>query len=829
MNLQAPQPTTINETQLVKTFLPSTSNRILIVGDIPYDGRSSEPFQNAHYGTLAGLLAKSGLDIQQTARAILCPVYPAYGTITLDSHHMVDQSLVEIKGLVATGLIKALVIMGRQTLKYFKKNANGLDEERGAPFLWEGIPCVATYHPRELYAEWHNYTIVQADIAKALKYAQQGWVPTEFDINYQPTYQECVQFLHLCIEKKPYIATDWETIDSVLGEYSLATCIGIGINGKKAFVIPFVNKENKHYFEFHEECNIWRLLAQVLETCPQIGQNALHYDHWFAAWYCKILMNVVDDTMFAHWECYTEMDKSLAFINSIYLDNSYYKKVLKLARSGKVPREMEFHYCGLDCAITIQGAVAIAADMKELPPEVHRHYKFNVRVSRVFQYMALRGCVINRDKLHSRIGELEIACESRERILEEQAKRKINVKSPKQMKEWLYEDLRLPVHTKAVKLDDGSIEDRETADFITLAYLARDYSNLPALMTAALLRKEYKRLSSLKAIQTGPNGEAYWNFNLVGTETGRASGYKPYNGMGVQPQNPDRRDRDLFEAGRNMVWGKCDLEGADAWTVAGQLYKLGDDTMFNDLVAGLKPAMILAVARVKGDHVVSMTAEQIKPLAKELKAYFKGPEGSEGRALYETCKAVSHGTNYMMQAPTMHMTIFKKSKAEIYVPIPECEKLRLLYLKRYPGLEKLYAHIPTILNSHGYIDCPSGMRRVFFGRADNHRTRVGLSLLPQNNTSYATNRALENFFYRSYNRRNDGLSLIVEPMNQVHDEMDLAFHEEELPLVREIFTRATDFDSEIWGLHFKIPFDPNYGPNWGNCDTPILGDDTINI
>jgi hypothetical protein len=117
------------------------------------------------------------------------------------------------------------------------------------------------------------------------------------------------------------------------------------------------------------------------------------------------------------------------------------------------------------------------------------------------------------------------------------------------------------------------------------------------------------------------------------------------------------------------------------------------------------------------------------------------------------------------------------------------------------------------------------MRRTFFGRNDNHRTRVALSLLPQNNTAYATNRALHNLFYADYNRRAGTTTLIVEPINQVHDEADLAFYENELKLVGEIFNKASDFTSEVWGLEFKIPFDPNYGSNWGNCDQPIFPDD----
>lgn len=817
-----PPPRSADSSQLCRMVIPPTFNGIILVGDVPYNDKVSLPFANSHYGTLAGLMRKAGLRIEDCIQANLTKAYPSHGVIGMEQKAEADESINELVAAAAQYNAKGILLFGRPTLKWFKQGASGVDDERGAPFLWQGRTCIATYHPRELYLEWANYPIVQADVEKLVRLAREGWQETKLEITYAPTFPECVHFLQMLIERRPYVATDWESVDSILGPYSLATCIGFGINGRKAFTIPFVKEGNKHYFSAGEECIIWRLVARALEVCPQIGHNALHYDHWFAAYWCKILMNVVDDTMFAHWEVYTELPKSLAFCNSLYLDNPYWKDELKLARAGKVPRDREFLYNGRDNCITLQCAAEISNELKQLPPPVKEHYRFNVRCSRVFQYMALRGCVVNRDLLKSRIGELEIEASIASQRLEDEAKKKINVRSPKQMKEWLYGDLSLPIKTKAVKLDDGTVEDRETSDFITIAYLAREYPTIPALMTAAKLRKALKRISSLNAIQLGPNGECYWNFNLVGTETGRAAGYKPNNGLGVQPQNPDRRDKDLFLPGYGMKWGKSDLEGADAQTVAAQLVKLGDSTMFEDLKAGLKPAQVLSLATIVGDHIIGLPTAQLLPLLKLHKPFLRTKEGKQ---IYDTDKAVSHGTNYMMTAPTMHVTIFKKSLAELYVPVKECEKKRLLYLKRYPGLLRLYEHIPTLINSNGYLDCPSGMRRVFFGRNDNHRTRVGLALIPQNNTAWATNRALHNLYYQFYNRRSGGNQLFVQPMNQVHDEMDFAFFEHELDQVREIHKKATDFSSEIWGLEFKIPFDTNYGDNWGNCNTPLYGND----
>jgi hypothetical protein len=818
MIINAP-PSAPDSTQLCPVVIPLTPNGIAIIGDVPYNDKVNLPFANAHFGTLAGLLRKAGVRIEDCIQANLLKVFPNHGVISLEQHAVVNDNIDEIVGVLDSLGTRTILFLGRQTLRWFKLAAGGVDDERGAPFLWQGRICLATYHPKELYLEYHNYPIVQADVEKLVRLSKEGWNETKLNITYSPTFPESVSFLDTLISRRPYLSTDWESVDSILGPYSLATCIGFGINGTRAFTIPFVREGGKHYFSKEEEVIIWRKVALALELCPQIGHNALQYDHWFAAHWCGILMNVVDDTMFAHWEVYTELPKSLAFLNSLYLDNPYWKDELKLARSGKVPRDREFLYNGRDNCITLQAAVEVSKEIKQLPPAVKEHYRFNVRCSRVFQYMALRGCVVNRDKLANRISSLEIEAQVATEKLADEAKRKINVRSPKQMKEWLYGDLMLPVKTKAVKLDDGSVEDRETSDFLTIAYLAREYPGYPALMTAALLRKALKRLSSLNAIKLGPNGECYWNFNLVGTETGRASGYKPYNGHGVQPQNVDNRDRDLFEAGHGQFWAKCDLEGADSWTVAGQLVKLGDPTMYNDLLAGVKPAQVLSLATILDESVISMPTAQLVELLKQHKPFLKT---TEGKKIYATDKSVSHGTNYMMTAPTMHVTIFKRSLAELYVPVKECERKRLLYLKRYPGLNKLYEYIPTLINSTGFLDCPSGMHRVFFGRNDNHRTRVGLALIPQNNTAFATNRLLHNLYYRDYNRRGVGNALVVEPMNQVHDEADLAIREDELDKARDIFKKATDFTSEIWGLEFKIPFDPNYGPNWGECSNNLF-------
>ena len=103
--------------------------------------------------------------------------------------------------------------------------------------------------------------------------------------------------------------------------------------------------------------------------------------------------------------------------------------------------------------------------------------------------------------------------------------------------------------------------------------------------------------------------DAFLGFNVVGTDTSRVSGYKPLDGKGVQPQNVDSRDRDLFLADEGCFWLKADLEGADSWTVAAQCQALGDSNMMNDLLGGIKPAQALAIAHVFDRKLITASTE----------------------------------------------------------------------------------------------------------------------------------------------------------------------------------------------------------------------------
>lgn len=817
----------------IKPYFPTQPNGLALVGDMPRAPENKLPFMESFYGSLSGICRSADIELRNCFQTNVLGFCPKDNKWSEALPEQIERGKANVIEALSAYNPKAILFLGTRTAQAFKPNfeiekinkktgvatkkGKALEKERGAPFLWNGVPAICTYHPRDIFVQFYLNAITVNDFIKARKYTIEGWKIPDFKLIWDPTFEQCCQYLDLFIEKKPYLSVDIETHMVT----KKITCIGFAWSSLEAITIPFSKPGGARLWTHEQEKILWKKVAIVLETCKLVGHNALHFDHQVLAQYHHILPNFVGDTMFAHWECYPEMLKSLGFCASLYTDYPYWKDVLKDARSGKIDFREEFKYNAKDAATCLACAYEIRKEMDELPPKVRSHYEFNIRVSRAFQYMAIRGVRLDREKLSHRLNELQTESKVLQDEFNSQVGYALNVRSPKKFKNWLYNELKLPVQFKVSKNESGDYEEKESGDYLSLLYLARSFPHIPAVSGAARLRKLLKRISSLSAIQSDPKGFIYWNFGLVSTETGRAAGYKPLNGLGLQPQNVDSRDRDLICADLGGLWFKADLEGADSWTVAAQCKALGDPTMMNDLLGGVKPAQALAIAHMFGHHLITESTETLATYKKAMKEKCNEQDKVRGKKRndYEVMKAVSHGGNYGMKKQTMHTNIFKKSEGELFIPPDDCEIFQELYFKRYPGLQRLHEEMVRIMTEYSYLDSFGGTRRMFFGRQDNGTVRDMLSHLPQAHTSYATNKFIERIYYwprnREYSRRQQ---LIIEPVNQVHDETCFLIRDSsKIDFVRGFCKDATDIPMECWKQSFTIPFEIMYGPNWGEC------------
>lgn len=783
--------------------------RIAVVADFPKKGATRSITDSFHWNLKANMKS-AGVNIDTCLLVSVLDYYPGF----VASGHQFNWDSPQAKTAVETMEVALLdykpdiiLVLGAFSLRYFKPFCDPLEKERGAPFLWNSTPCIASYHPREIFQQPQLAVLLQADVSKAARLAKDGWVLPEFNINFLPTFQEAMSQMQRFIDGGAYLATDIETYyDKEVGTKDL-TCIGFAYSKKDAIVIPYIGKTGSgKYWTKDEEILIRRKVDEVLTHCRHVGHNAVHFDHQALIRREGVVSNFVDDTMFGIWSLYPEMLKSLAFCSSIYTDLPYWKDELSQARSGRIPRWREFEYNGRDCIVTMQVALAIGAEFRTREPEVRSHYKFNIRVSRAYQYMALQGCHVDVDRLFHRVTEVGLQVKSQQEELNDTIGRDLNVRSWKQVREYLYGDLGIPEQTKAKKNRDGSMEEVVTSDYLTMLYLARLYPQLPQIMLMGVLRKTKKKLSFLESLSYDPaDYRCQWNFNVVGTETGRSSGYKPLNLLGVQPQNVDRDERNLFVPPNGYWWCKADLEGADSVTVAACLKSLGEPRLLDDIEAGVKPAQTLALALTLGDEVMSWSADQIKSELGQLKS-------AEGKKMYRVAKAVNHGSAYMLSAKGMHSNIFKQSDGDLFIPVNKCDYSQQLLFRRY-NYELYHAQMGKIMRSRPFLRCANGQERYFFGREDNSTMRKMLAYMPQAHTAFVTNRVIERLYYNKENR--SGRDLRVKLANQVHDETDFYIKKGDETFASKLFHSSCHVPLEIWGVPFEIKFEAEYGPNWG--------------
>jgi hypothetical protein len=323
-------------------------------------------------------------------------------------------------------------------------------------------------------------------------------------------------------------------------------------------------------------------------------------------------------------------------------------------------------------------------------------------------------------------------------------------------------------------------------------------------------------------ISTDHDGRVRVGYNEVGSETGRVTCYTSPTGSGYNMQTlPDENElkpdghhlkegmRDLVVADAGCFLGKCDLKGADGWTVGANLAALGDTTMLDDLRFGLKPASVLCFGRRHGvNSILGKSRGELLELCKEVKKsdwdYFA----------YKQC---IWGFCYLMGVRKAAQHVFNVSEGTVSVPEKDMQAAKDMLFRRY-NIQLWHKAVERRLSNQPYpprLTSPSGHTRKFFGR----RSEIlgeALANEPQEVTTYATNMAVYRCWTDPENRRSKGEfpPLRVEPIHQVHDEFLVQFREEDTEWAKTKIAQWFDNEITIAGVKLKIPYDGAYGTDW---------------
>ena len=186
-----------------------------------------------------------------------------------------------------------------------------------------------TFHPAAILRNWKHRTVSLLDLHKALRESATPSLSTlAREIWTEPTIDDLYKWWEDHGSKSSLLAVDIETLRNCQ-----VSEIGFAADSTHALHIPFVWKEDRQFKSWwpdsKTESAAWDFVRMVCESdVPKIGQNVVQYDTYFMLHALNIqIRNIHEDTMtMAHaWQ--PELEKSLGFLGSIFLDERSWKSI----------------------------------------------------------------------------------------------------------------------------------------------------------------------------------------------------------------------------------------------------------------------------------------------------------------------------------------------------------------------------------------------------------------------------------------------------------------------------------------------------------------------
>jgi len=533
---------------------------------------------------------------------------------------------------------------------------------------------VPTIHPAAIMRQWELRPLAVMDLQRALEESE--WASISPIYRYWEkieTLSELELKVDLYLKEAKYISFDIETCN-----YQVS-CIGFADSEFNSFTVP-ICMYDKSFWSEQDELKVWLQIKRLLESdIPKIAQNA-NFDMFYLMSTMGIrVKNLWMDTMIAFHCLYPELPKSLATLCSIYTREPYYKDMIGTEY---------YHYNCLDCLITYECAMAIDKELKELGMYDFYHNYIN-NVIPILLDMQLRGVRVDTKKRALAAEQIKGVMNSQQKKLNAAVGHEINVNSSKQMSDFLYRELGLPIqsHRKT-----GKISTNESA----LKNLAKLAPN--SLFDVVIdIRESRKLISTYLESKVDPDGRFRCSYLLDGTESGRLASRMSSTGTGGNLQNvPKGIAREVFVPDKGKMFMAADLSQAEARVVA---YISKEQGLINIFESG-KDIHTQVASNIFNKEVEDVTKEE-----------------------RELAKRIVHASNYGMGARHFGELIgISQRDAQ--------EKLNS-YHAHFPNINIWHMEVARELRRSRTLVTPMGRKRMFFGRWNDALLRDGYSYIPQ--------------------------------------------------------------------------------------------------
>lgn len=203
------------------------------------------------------------------------------------------------------------------------------------PGLDRPLKVLPTYHPAAILRQWDQRVIALADLAKAN--AESGSPDFAFDNStlwIAPTIADLAEFQRTHMDPATICAVDIET------KRGQITCISFAPTVADSFVIPFwIEGPEPSYWSPAEEALAWRWVQHNMERVDlvKVFQNGV-YDLTYLQHYCSP-RSCTEDTMLAHHSLFSELQKGLGFLGSVYCNVGSWKKMRTFKKEEILKRD----------------------------------------------------------------------------------------------------------------------------------------------------------------------------------------------------------------------------------------------------------------------------------------------------------------------------------------------------------------------------------------------------------------------------------------------------------------------------------------------------------
>ncbi len=366
---------------------------------------------------------------------------------------------------------------------------------------------------------------------------------------------------------------------------------------------------------------------------------------------------------------------------------------------GQIPRDMLYRYAAYDGFWQHKLTDHLMDKLKADPKRLKLFNTLIMPASRALSNAEIRGVQIDQEALDRLGPKYEGICAASQGILESIAGKPFNPRSPKQVAEIMFDELKIPkVVGRSTAAKTVLLRYRDPHPFVIELLKYREANTL----LTRYIRGLSKHLS--------PLGRVHTSYNLFGTVTGRLSSSDP-NIQNQPSRVPSAKKdiRDLFIADEGMWWADCDFSNLETRMIA----ILSEDPYLVQCFQEGRDVHGETAAEVWGPNWTIEHRKKVKGIVFGL-LYGRSEEG-----------IVRDGT--------------------LQISMPEAKRISRIFFEKMPGVVAHNEEIKRRVKRDGYIETPTGRIRYFpeVAVASSWREwgniyREAINTLPQSMASDAT-------------------------------------------------------------------------------------------